>query len=140
MISWSACKLLSSRGLCWLVPSIIIKGVLSAHIKYFLLQESGLARILMPELGLETVMRINRPAKPGDELDICVAFIDVPKGIYKFNEAASGQIVTSQNVDSQDELDSDEDGEAVDETVGEANNAGSEPADAAEADTAAVTS
>lgn len=98
--------------------------------------ESGLARILMPELGLETVMRINRPAKPGDELDICVAFIDVPKGIYKFSEAAFGQTVNSHNDNSQDELESDEDGEAVDE----ADNAVSEPADPAEADTAVVTS
>jgi len=31
-------------------------------------------------------MRINRPAKPGDELDVCAGFIDVPKGIYKLNE------------------------------------------------------
>ncbi len=128
MISWSACNLL------------IIKGVLLAHIEYFLLQESGLARILMPELGLETVMRINRPAKPGDELDICVAFIDVPKGIYKFNEAASGQIVTSQDVDSHDELDSDEDGETAGEAAGEADDAVSEPADPAEADKAVFTS
>ena len=95
-----------------------------------------MARILMPELGLETVMRINRPAKPGDELDICVAFIDVPKGIYKFSEAAFGQTVNSHNDNSQDELESDEDGEAVDE----ADNAVSEPADPAEADTAVVTS
>ena len=94
----------------------------------------------MPELGLETVMRINRPAKPGDELDICVAFIDVPKGIYKFNEAASGQTVSSQDVDSQDEIDSDEDGEAAGEAAGEADDAVSEPADSAEADTAVVTS
>ena len=132
MISWSACNLL------------IIKGVLLAHIEYFLLQESGLARILMPELGLETVMRINRPAKPGDDLDICVAFIDVPKGIYKFNEAASGQTASSQDVDSQDEPDSGEDGEAAGEAVGvavgEADNAASVPVDPAEADTAVVTS
>ncbi len=113
-----------------------VKGFLSAHTKYSLLQESGLARILMPELGLETVMRINRPAKPGDELDICVGFIDVPKGIYKFSEAAFGQTVNSQDVNSQNELDSDEDGEAV----GEADDAVSEPADPAEADTAVVTS
>jgi len=121
-----------------------VEGVLLAVTENFLLQESGLARILMPELGLETVMRINRPAKPGDELDICVAFIDVPKGIYKFNEAASGQTVSSQDVDSQDEPDSDEDGEAAGEAVGvavgEADNAASEPADPAEADTAVVTS
>ncbi|KAL0034491.1 hypothetical protein WJX79_005355 [Trebouxia sp. C0005] len=98
--------------------------------------ESGLARILMPDLGLETVMRINRPAKPGDELDICVAFIDVPKGIYKFNEAAFGQPVNSQDVDRQDELDPNEDGEAD----GEADIAVSESSDPAEADTAVDTS
>ena len=79
-----------------------------------LLQESGLARILLPDLGLETVMRINRPAKPGDDLDICVSFIDVPKGIYKFTEASSGQVTSSQSVDSTD-MSSDEDDEDFEE-------------------------
>lgn len=76
--------------------------------------ESGLARILLPDLGLETVMRINRPAKPGDDLDICVSFIDVPKGIYKFTEASSGQVTSSQSVDSTD-MSSDEDDEDFEE-------------------------
>lgn len=80
------------------------------------LQESGLARILMPELGLETVMRINRPAKPGDELQVCVSFIDVPKGVYKFTEAAFGETVSLQSADSNDELTSDEDDEVVADT------------------------
>ena len=117
-------------------PLCSSQGVSVSSYQGVLLQESGLARILMPDLGLETVMRINRPAKPGDELDICVAFIDVPKGIYKFNEAAFGQPVNSQDVDRQDELDPNEDGEAD----GEADIAVSESSDPAEADTAVDTS
>ena len=31
-------------------------------------------------------MRIDRPARPGDTLQVCVGFVDVPKGIYKLNE------------------------------------------------------
>ena len=81
-----------------------------------MVQESGLARILLPELGLETVMRINRPAKPGDELQVCVSFIDVPKGIYKFSEAAFGETASLQSADSDDELTSDEDDEVIADT------------------------
>lgn len=72
------------------------------------LQESGLARVLLPELGLETVMRIDRPARPGDTLQVCVGFVDVPKGIYKLTELdffASASL-SSSDVD-----------EAVDEDV-----------------------
>ena len=64
-----------------------------------LLQESGLARILLPELGLETVMRIDRPAKPGDQLDIRVSFIDVPKGIFRFHEAPLGSVSSMESTD-----------------------------------------
>lgn len=31
-------------------------------------------------------MRIDRPARPGDTLQVCVGFVDVPKGIYKLTE------------------------------------------------------
>lgn len=70
-----------------------------------LLQESGLARVLLPELGLETVMRINRPAKPGDTLQACVGFVDVPQGIYKLDEA---DFFTSVSLSSSD-LEADDD-------------------------------
>ena len=70
----------------------------------FWLQESGLARVLLPELGLETVMRINRPARAGDPLQVRVGFVDVPQGIYKLNEA---DFFTSVSLSSSD-LDADE--------------------------------
>lgn len=79
------------------------------------LQESGLARVLLPELGLETVMRIDRPARPGDTLQVCVGFVDVPKGIYKLTEL---DFFASASLSSTD-VDEAED-EAVDETVDEA--------------------
>ena len=44
------------------------------------LQESGLARVLLQDLGLETVMRIDRPASPGDKLSVRCKFVDVPTG------------------------------------------------------------
>ena len=39
----------------------------------WLKQEAGLGRVLLEELGLETVVRINRPVRPGDELAVRVA-------------------------------------------------------------------
>lgn len=70
------------------------------------LQESGLARVLLPELGLETIMRIDRPARPGDTLRVCVGLVDVPKGIYKLNEAdffASASLSSADVDDAEDE-------------------------------------
>ena len=66
------------------------------------LQEAGLARILLPDLGLESVMRIDRPIKPGEQLDVCLSFVDVPKGSYKFSEATALQSRYSQSLDSAD--------------------------------------
>lgn len=69
------------------------------------LQESGLARVLLPELGLETIMRIDRPARPGDTLQVCVGFVDVPKGVYKLNEVdffASASL-SSTDIDVEEE-------------------------------------
>lgn len=92
------------------------------------LQESGLARVLLPELGLETVMRIDRPARPGDTLQVCVGFVDVPKGIYKLTEL---DFFASASLSSTD----------VDEAVDEEANAASLPAadDAQDSDSAAAT-
>lgn len=68
------------------------------------LQESGLARVLLPELGLETVMRINRPARPGDTLHVCVGFVDVPKGVYTLNEVdhLASTSLSSADLDEED--------------------------------------
>lgn len=67
------------------------------------LQESGLARVLLPELGLETVMRINRPARPGDTLQVCVGFVDVPKGVYTLNEVDHFASTSLSSADLDDE-------------------------------------
>lgn len=32
------------------------------------------------------MMRINRPARPGDTLQVCVSFVDVPKGVFTLSE------------------------------------------------------
>ncbi|KAL3150657.1 hypothetical protein ABBQ32_000455 [Trebouxia sp. C0010 RCD-2024] len=66
--------------------------------------ESGLARVLLPELGLETVMRINRPARPGDTLHVCVGFVDVPKGVYTLNEVdhLASTSLSSADLDEED--------------------------------------
>ena len=56
------------------------------------MQEAGLARILLEEVGLETVVRLNRPARLGDKLAVSVGFVDVPKGIFKFDESFSGSV------------------------------------------------
>ena len=75
-----------------------------------MLQESGLARVLLPELGLETVMRIDRPARPGDTLQVCVGFVDVSKGIYKLNEVDffSSAGLSSADVDAAEDETADE--------------------------------
>ena len=72
---------------------------------YALLQESGLARVLLEEIGLETVMKVNRPAQSGDRFTVSVGYVDVPKGIFKLEEDLSG---------SADMLPEDEDNESDD--------------------------
>lgn len=59
------------------VPAEVLLGV----------QEAGLARILLEDIGLETIMKINRPAQPGDKLTVSVGYVDIPKGVYKFEES-----------------------------------------------------
>ena len=97
------------------------------------LQESGLARVLLPELGLETIMRINRPAKPGDTLQASVGFVDVPKGVYKLDEAdfftvaslsggngaasEAGSNASSQTADEAEEVAESADRQALKETA-----------------------
>lgn len=79
-----------------------VNRVWKALMLMWLRPESGLARILLTDLGLETVIRINRPAKPGEQLDVCVNLVDVPKGTYKFAEATAFQSRNSQNLDDVD--------------------------------------
>eukprot|EP00891_Asterochloris_glomerata_P003086 jgi/Astpho2/3086/Aster-x0560 len=59
----------------------------SALLLQWIRVESGLARVLLQDLGLETVMRIDRPASPGDVLDVRCKFVDVPTGRYTLTEA-----------------------------------------------------
>ena len=79
------------------------------------LQESGLARVLLPELGLETIMRIDRPARPGDTLQVCVGFVDVPKGVYKLNEVDFFASASLSSADIDDDDDVEEEQETVDD-------------------------
>ena len=83
---------------------------------------------MLTDLGLETVIRINRPAKPGEQLDVCVNLVDVAKGTYKFAEATAFQSRNSQNLDdvdgtldvpdeSADEVDDSADSEAFADTT-----------------------
>ena len=48
------------------------------------------------------MIRINRPAKPGEQLDVCLNLVDVPKGTYKFAEATAFQSRNSQALDDAD--------------------------------------
>lgn len=69
--------------------------------------------MLLEDIGLETVMKINRPAQAGEKLTVSVNYVDVVKGIFKFEEISTG---TSDLAHEDDEL-SDE-SEASDVSVG----------------------
>ena len=54
----------------------------------WLKQEAGLGRVLLEEMGLETVVRINRPVRPGDELEVRCSHVDVKQGVWRLDAAA----------------------------------------------------
>ena len=47
-----------------------------------------MAVILVRGLGLETVMRVDRPAMPGDVLRVKVASVDVANGTFQLADAS----------------------------------------------------
>jgi exoribonuclease-2 len=53
----------------------------------WLKQENGLARVLLNDLGLETIARIVRPATPGTKLIVRCSSADPGLGIYRLTEA-----------------------------------------------------
>lgn len=81
------------------------------------MQESGLARVLLQDIGLETVMKINRPAQPGDKLTAYVGYVDVVKGIYKFEEDSTGTAAMALDEDEEALTDETEASEASDSTT-----------------------
>lgn len=53
----------------------------------WLKQENGLARVLLNDLGLETIARIVRPAAPGSKLIVRCTSADPGMGVYRLTEA-----------------------------------------------------
>lgn len=51
------------------------------------MQDTGLAQVQLDESGLETVVRIDRPATVGEHLELRCASTDVRAGIYRLEEA-----------------------------------------------------
>lgn len=50
-------------------------------------QDTGLAQVQLEGEGLETVVRVDRPAKPGERLSLRCAFTDARAGLYRLEEA-----------------------------------------------------
>ena len=52
-----------------------------------LAQDTGLAQVQLEESALETVVRIDRPAKIGERLELSCAAADARMGVYRLEEA-----------------------------------------------------
>ena len=50
-------------------------------------QDTGLAQVQLEGEGLETVVRVDRPAQPGERLSLRCAFTDARAGLYRLEEA-----------------------------------------------------
>ena len=50
-------------------------------------QETGLAQVQLDAEGLETVVRVDRPAAVGERLLLRCAFTDARSGLYRLEEA-----------------------------------------------------
>ncbi|CAL8468647.1 g8187 [Coccomyxa elongata] len=59
----------------------------SALLLHWIRQDTGLAQVQLDESGLETVVRIDRPATVGERLELRCASTDVRAGIYRLEEA-----------------------------------------------------
>lgn len=57
----------------------------------WLKQEVGLGRVLVAGLGLETVVKLNAPAQPGDELLLRCSHIDVKGGFWRLDVVPPAQ-------------------------------------------------
>ena len=58
----------------------------------WLKQEAGLGRVLFDALALEAVVRINRPACPGDDVWVRPTQIDVRQGLWRLEEVSPTQL------------------------------------------------
>ncbi|KAL4445906.1 hypothetical protein ABPG77_009105 [Micractinium sp. CCAP 211/92] len=67
----------------------------------WLKQEMGLGRVLLNRLGLETVVRINSPVQPGDELFLRCAHIDVRMGVWRLEPVHHSQVSMQHLVNPQ---------------------------------------
>lgn len=52
----------------------------------WLKQDAGLARVLLDHMGLECVVRVNRPLIPGDPVFVRCCQVDVRQGLYRMDE------------------------------------------------------
>lgn len=69
--------------------SILQKKPTSTWMATFLLwfkQESGLGRVLMDDLGLETMMKINSPVVPGVKIRVKISQLDASAGTWRVEE------------------------------------------------------
>ena len=93
-----------------MMADVLLRGCCSATNSYRVVrlgvQEAGLARIMLEDIGYETIMKINRPAQPGDKLTVSVGYVDIPKGIFKFEESLTSS--TDTLLDNDEDLLSDE--------------------------------
>ena len=56
------------------------------------LQEKGLAKAMLTELGLEMVARVDRPARAGNRLNITCTHVDVASGaVHLLDSPTAGQ-------------------------------------------------
>ena len=70
-------------------------------------QETGLAQVQLDEEGLETVVRVDRPAAVGERLLLRCAFTDARSGLYRLEEALPDGTVL-QYIGEEDEAASEE--------------------------------
>ncbi|KAK9915314.1 hypothetical protein WJX75_007493 [Coccomyxa subellipsoidea] len=58
-----------------------------ALLLHWIRQDTGLAQVQLEESALETVVRIDRPAKIGERLELSCAAADARMGVYRLEEA-----------------------------------------------------
>lgn len=54
------------------------------------MQQKGLAKVLLHGLGMEMIANVDRPAIPGDQLQLACTSVDVSAGMVKFSAVGEG--------------------------------------------------
>lgn len=67
----------------------------------WLKQDAGLGRVLLHRMGLETVVRINSPVQPGDELFLRCSHTDVRMGVWRLEPVHHTQVSLQHLVNPQ---------------------------------------